>query len=546
MTKLAPMLRPRSLSVVFAALMGLAVPSVGLAQGSVASGASLAIKAALPQFSGFRQALVAAASDDKEIAAFYRARGYAQFWTVDEGAEHLGLALAAFGTAEAHGLPVGRYDPEAIRAAIAGLRSEGDLGRLEVRLTRALLDFGRDLSSGALDPARLDAGIVREVVRRDRDNMLREFVADPEGFLHGLAPRAPEYARLMRARAQLREVISNGGWGARITARSLRPGDTGAPVVELRNRLIRMGYLSRTPTQTYDSAMTAAIQAFQSAHALTADGIANEATISQINIAPETRLRAVTVALERERWLNIERGPRHIWVNLTDFTAKIIDDGKVTFETRAVVGSTVEDKRTPEFSHLMTYMEVNPDWTVPRGIIRRDYLPKLRANPGALAHLQVIDSRGRVVPRSQIDFAAYNDRNFPFNLRQPPGRSNALGLVKFMFPNPWSIYLHDTPDKHLFARDTRAYSSGCVRLNDPFDFAYTLLAPQTDDPKGLFHRVLDAKKQERIFLEKPVPVHLVYRTAFTDARGRLQYRADVYGRDAKIFAALRDAGVAAD
>ena len=536
--------RPTFLALVLTSALSGGLATGAQAQGLAASGgAALALKAGLPAYSGFRQALVAEAAQEPEIIEFFRARDFAAFWTSADGTKHLGLALAAFETADLHGLPKQRYDAEALRAEIAAMRSEGDLGRFEVRLTRALLDFARDLNTGALVPKSIDAGLVREIPQRDRGNDLVEFLADPEGFLHRLAPRDAEYARLMRARADLRAQIAAGGWGPRVTARSLRPGASGAQVVELRNRLLRMGYLSRSVTNSYDASIQSAVQAFQADHGLPVTGTADEATISQINVAPETRMRSVLVAMERERWANIDRGQRHIWVNLTDFTAKILDDGKVTFETRAVIGSTVEDKRTPEFSHFMTYMEVNPDWTVPPGIIRRDYLPKLRANPGALAHLQVVDSRGRVVPRSQVNFAAYTERNFPFNLRQPPGRTNALGQVKFMFPNPWAIYLHDTPDKHLFARDTRAYSSGCVRLNDPFDFAYALLAAQTDDPKGVFHRVLDSGRQERITLETPVPVHLDYRTAFTNARGKVQYRADIYGRDARIFAALRDAGV---
>jgi len=515
-------------------------PAAGLA-----TGGALVVKTALPHVNGFRQALATAAAEDKDVAEFFRARTYEAFWTAEgpEAVSRRAALLAALDTAHLHALPMRRYDPAALRRAVADLRSQGDRGRLEVRLTRALLDFARDLQTGALDPRAVDSGIVREVPRRTAQTIMEGFTADPEAYLRSLAPRNPEYARLVRARQALLAQIASGGWGPKVAAKSLRPGATGPQVVALRDRLMAMGYLGRSATQTYDAALLSAVRAFQFDHALTADGTAGEATMAEINTDPDKRLRALTVALERERWANIERGKRHIWVNLTDFTAKIIDDGKVTFSTRAVVGSTVADKRTPEFSHIMTYMEVNPDWTVPPGIIRRDYLPKLRANPGALSHLKVVDSRGREVPRSQINFAAYTERNFPFNLRQPPGPSNALGRVKFMFPNPWSIYLHDTPDKHLFAREARAYSSGCVRLNDPFEFAYALLARQEDDPRRAFHRVLDTGRQERIFLKDPVPVHLDYRTAFTDARGRVQYRADIYGRDAVIHAALLRAGV---
>ena len=150
----------------------------------------------------------------------------------------------------------------------------------------------------------------------------------------------------------------------------------------------------------------------------------------------------------------------------------------------------------------------------------------------------------RVVSRDEIDFTQYTERNFPFTVRQPPGDLNALGLVKFMFPNPHAIYLHDTPAKNLFQREVRAYSSGCIRLNDPFDFAYTLLARQMSNPKQFFDAELATGRQSRVDLKEPVPVHLVYRTAFTTARGGVEFRRDFYGRDAKIWAGLRNAGVA--
>lgn len=539
-------LRHAALAASGAVLLGLAgMAGAQPAGGLATAGGALVVKSALPHLNGFRQALAAAASADEPVATFFRDRGYEAFWTAEgPAAEARRLALlSALDAAPIHALPVARYDAEVLRRAFRDLRSEGDRGRLEVRLTRALLDYAGDLQSGVLVPGRVDAGIVREVPRQPAATQLARFAADPAGMLRALPPQDAEYARLIKARMQLMQQIAAGGWGAPVPAKALRPGATGAAVVALRDRLVGMGYLDRSATQTYGREIQAAVRGFQFDHGLPADGTANEATMTAINIGPETRLRAVTVAVERERWANIARGKRHIWVNLADFTAKIVDDGKVTFATRAVIGSTVNDKRTPEFSHLMTYMEVNPDWTVPPGIIRRDYLPRLQANPNALGHLQVVDSRGRVVPRGNIDFSKYKAGNFPFNLRQPPGPTNSLGRVKFMFPNPWSIYLHDTPDKHLFARDARAYSAGCVRLNDPFDFAYSLLARQEEDPKRAFHRVLDSGRQERIFLKEPVPIHLDYRTAFTDQRGRVQYRPDIYGRDAAIHAALVKAGV---
>lgn len=492
----------------------------------------------------FRQAVAEAAAEDAAVADFYRGRDYAPVWTVPAGVERLRALLAVLERAGDHGLPVARYDAAALAAAVRGMASERDRGQVEVRLTRALLDYARDIQTGALVPARVDAGIVREVPVRDRAALLADFLAaDPAAFLRALPPASQEYARLMRAKRMLEQAAATGAWGSVVPGAGLRPGQTGAAVLALRNRLMAMGYLPRSAAASYDAALLRAVAAFQAAHGITPDGVADAATLAEINRPPEARLKSVLVAMERERWSNFPRGDRHIWVNLTDFTAKIVDHGKVTFETRAVIGSEQADKRTPEFSDHMTYMEVNPDWTVPRGIIRRDYLPKLQANPGALGHLQVIDSRGRVVPRGQVNFARYTAANFPFSLRQPPGQGNALGQVKFMFPNPWSIYLHDTPDKHLFGREMRAYSSGCVRLGDPFQFAYALLARQEADPRAAFHAVLDSGRQTRIFLDEPVPIHIDYRTAFTTPRGALEFRRDIYGRDAAIFAALERAGV---
>jgi murein L,D-transpeptidase YcbB/YkuD len=265
--------------------------------------------------------------------------------------------------------------------------------------------------------------------------------------------------------------------------------------------------------------------------------------MKQINIGVEQRLQSVVVALERERWFNTDRGKRHVLVNIPDFSAKIIDDGKVTFQTRSVVGARSDDRPTPEFSDVMEHMVINPSWYVPRSIVTKEYLPALQRNPYAVNHIEITDSRGRVVNRGAVNFAAYTARSFPFSMRQPPSRSNALGLVKFMFPNKYNIYLHDTPAKNLFSRDVRAFSHGCIRLAQPFEFAYELLSLQSDDPESLFKGILNTGRETKLDLEQPVPVHLIYRTAVTNARGHTEYRDDVYGRDARIWDALARAGV---
>ncbi|MGB0440849.1 MAG: L,D-transpeptidase family protein, partial [Paracoccaceae bacterium] len=268
-------------------------------------------------------------------------------------------------------------------------------------------------------------------------------------------------------------------------------------------------------------------------------------TLAMINTSAKARLQSVLVAMERERWINLPNGlgSRHVWVNLTDFKARIIDDGKITFETRSVIGHKDTDRRTPEFSDVMEHMVINPSWYVPRSIIVGEYLPKLKKNPNAHGYLELTNARGQVVGRGQ-DFTQFTSKTFPYNMRQPPGPRNALGTVKFMFPNRHNIYLHDTPQRHLFAREVRTFSHGCVRLNDPHDFAYAMLAKQTSNPQGYFQSLLRAGKEVQVDLEQKVPVHLVYRTAYVAPTGDMQFRRDIYGRDAKIWTALQSEGVA--
>lgn len=498
------------------------------------------------QTRAFATAIAEAAVDDEAIAGFYRDRGYAAFWTSPADSERRAALLHALAGAGAHGLPTVRYDPAGLIADVRAARTEGDRGRVEVAMTRALLDYARDVQTGALVPATVNPAIKREVPVRDRRANLDGFAAaaSPASFLGALPPASQEYAQLVKAHFVLQRAVETGAWGDQVQASRLEPGATGPAFIALRDRLVAQGYLAPNALATYDARIGRAVRVFQADHGLNADGVAGESTIRELNVGPDVRLRSVLVAMERERWSNFDRGRRHIWVNLADYTVKIIDDGRVAFSTRSVVGERGADKSTPEFSHMMTYMELNPDWTVPSGIIRRDYLPRLQANPHALGHLTITDRRGRVVKRGSVDFSAYSASNFPFSLRQSPGDGNALGKVKFMFPNPHAIYLHDTPHKELFVKEARDFSNGCVRLADPFEFAYQLLSRQEADPKKAFHDVLDTGRQERITLTTPVPVHLEYRTAFTTPKGRMQYRRDVYGRDAQIHAALVKAGVA--
>jgi len=498
------------------------------------------------QVTAFKQAIAEASARDSDIATFYRENGYEPLWTGPGAAdrERRAQLMHAITSANAHGLPVARYNPDNLMQLLADVRTPRDRGIAEVELSRVFLQYARDIQTGMLIPNRIDPAMVREIPYRDRTSYLKGLsLARPATYFRELPPTSMEYNALIKEKVAMERLLAAGGWGPTVPAKSLKYGDTGAALIALRNRLIAMDYLERTNTQSFDDDIRAAVQQFQIDHGLNDDGDAGTATLAQINVGVEKRLQSVLVALERERWFNTERGKRHILVNIPDFSAKIIDDGKVTFRTRSVVGARQDDRPTPEFSDVMSHMVINPSWYVPRSIVTKEYLPALQRNPNAVSQMVITDRRGRAVNRGAVNFGKYTEKTFPYAMRQPPGRSNALGLVKFMFPNKYNIYLHDTPAKALFARDVRAFSHGCVRLADPFDFAYVLLSKQEADPEGFFQSVLRTGKERQVNLATPVPVHLIYRTAVTNARGHTEYRADIYGRDARIWSALSQAGV---
>lgn len=491
-----------------------------------------------------KQSIAEAASSDKAIAAFYRARDFKPIFTGRGDGRRRSALLRAFDTAGDHGLPVNRYDGAELKGLFKAAKTSRDQGRVEVEAAKRFLAFANDIRSGVLDPQRLDSGLFVEVSRYDRTSMLDAFSkSSPQGFMKNLAPKTNEYARLQKQKRALEKVLGRGAWGDTVQSKTLKPGASGPAVVQMRNRLIRMGYMRRSSSQAYDAKLQSGVQQFQIAHGLPADGIAGPATIGEINKPVETRLKAVIVAMERLRWNNRPLERDHVWVNIPDFHVNLVRNGKTTFRSRVVVGKNTEDRRTPEFSDSMEFMVINPSWYVPRSIVTKEYLPLMKRNKNAQSQLVITDSKGRTVSRGAINFNQYNEKNFPYSMRQPPSRGNALGLVKFMFPNRHNIYLHDTPAKALFGKDLRAYSHGCVRVHQPFEFAYHLLKAQERDPEGFFQTTLKRGSEARVNLAKPLPVHLVYYTAWVDTKGNAHYRRDVYDRDKRIFNALAKAGV---
>ncbi len=481
------------------------------------------------------------------IAAFYADRDHAPFWTEDGGARATALLAALEGSA-AQGLPAGAYDTPALQAALAAGDEDAWL-RAEVLASTAYLVHARHLTGGVVTPNRVDSEINVRPARPAATVLLgRLDDGTVEATLAALAPSSPEYGRLIAEKAALEDQVRADPWGATVPeGPTLREGESGERVAALRGRLARMGYAAEpapTDPATFDAGLGAAVQAFQSDSGLNDDGAAGARTLAALNAGPEARLRQVLVNLERLRWQGDDREGRYIEVNIPDYSAVLRDGNETPWRTRTVVGERSQT-RTPEFSDRMTYFVVNPTWHIPDSIAQRTYLPKLHRDPDLLArsNMSLFTRSGTQINPRLVDFTQYRSGNFPFRIKQNPSAGNALGRVKFMFPNQFAIYLHDTPSREYFGRDARALSNGCIRLQDPLELAYVLLEGQADDPEAAFAGWLAAGSERYVNLDRPIPVHIGYRTVFVDDAGEIRYRDDIYGRDAKVFRALEGAGV---
>jgi len=484
-------------------------------------------------------------------ASFYTYYESADFEPVFAGRPaKLAALLAALEGAGAHGLPINDELISELREAMAAAGTPERNAALELLAAEAFVDYATDVTSGLLNPDDISSLINIDAVRPATDELMAKAVAsNGSGALYeALEPQDPSYNALQEELARLEALVEAGGWGPKITAgRAIRPGQSNDRVLAMRVRLGALGYAGiEGESPRYDEGLVEAVKAFQADNTLTADGIVGPQTLTALNSDPSVQMQQVIVNLERRRWLNYELGARHIFVNQANFTGYVVDYGLPTLVTRVVVGKASAKYQTPEFIDEMTHMIVNPAWNVPQSIASQEYLPQLLRDPSVLTRQNItmrVRGSGERVDARLIDMSQYTVNNFPFVLQQRPGSRNALGKVKFMFPNKYNVYLHDTPSRSLFNRDSRAYSHGCVRVHRPLDLAYTLLAPQSADPEGDFQAARNTGRETQINLERPVPIYLTYQTVFLDEAGELAYRVDVYGRDTLVFDALAENGV---
>lgn len=477
------------------------------------------------------------------LRRYYSERDHRPLWTTESGADAQGLKLvAALAQAERHGLGPAEYlyDLPSGWWRADGLEA---IARMELALSWALLRFARDVRHGRTSAAVSDPEIVFRRQTADTAGVLDGTAAarDLHDHLDGLAPQHPQYQALKAALGELHVRHKEGlGRPAIPDGPLLRPGAVDARVPYLRANLAARGFdVPPDPAEPsrYDSRLAAALRSAQKELGLEPDGLVGPRTRAELNRTIADRQRQILVNMERWRWLPDDLGERHVFVNQAGFDLRLQDGDRVALEMRVIVGR--DYRRTPVFSDRIRYLEINPTWTVPPRLARVDILPRIRRDPGYLEanNFHVYASWSADAPRLDpraIDWDDLRPGTFPFRLVQQPGPGNALGRIKFMFPNSFNVYLHDTPQQELFRHAERAFSSGCIRVERPFELAEALLAGAPGWTRERIDRVLAGGRTTVVNLPTPVPVHLVYLTVEARDDGRLQFYPDVYGRDADL------------
>jgi murein L,D-transpeptidase YcbB/YkuD len=455
---------------------------------------------------------------------------------------------------ERDGLRAADYDLAGLRDELRELREAKDpdpatLAALDLRLTRRFLDYGADLLAGRLDPLAVDNGWYIRARRAGIDSTLRTALRSKnfDDMIAPLRPRQREYKQMVAALEQYRDLQAKGGWSPVPAAKKLALGDEGAAVEALRARLGATGQLRHAGRKpVYDDDLAAAVARFQARHGLPTDSSAGPATLGALNVPIETRIRQIELNLERYRWLPSDFGARYIMVNIPDYQLYAYDKKKEVLTMRVIVGSEYGNA-TPVFADSMTYLVFRPQWDMPRQILVDEVIPKVRENIFYLAQhgYEVVDTaRNEVIgDPASIDWEDLDTTNIHFRVRQKAGARNALGKVKFMFPNQFSIYLHDTPADHLFDRQKRTLSHGCVRVEDPVKLAGYVLDHQEGWDEERVRQAMEpadsaqALAPHTVDLERPIPVYLLYLTAFV-REGVLHFRDDPYEKDRRAMAGL--------
>ncbi len=345
--------------------------------------------------------------------------------------------------------------------------------------------------------------------------------------------------------AQYKEISAKGGWPTVPEGPKLQRGERSQRVSILRNRFIVSGDLpleKDSDGDFFDEVLGRAVRRFQQRHGLDVDGVVGSSTLKALNVTVEEWIRQIEVNLERWRWLPQDLGRKYILVNIPGFQLDLFENGQSLMSMRVVVGKSY--RRTPVFNDEMTYLVLNPYWHIPQNIAVEDKLPLIQKDPNYLREHRIRVFQGwgtdaKEIDPETIDWAQITARNFPFRLRQDPGPWNALGKVKFMFPNKFNVYLHDTPSKELFEKTSRSFSSGCIRIEKPIELAEFVLKGDAQWTRETLLAALNRNTEQTVRLPERIRVYLLYWTVWVDEDRSIQFRSDVYGRDDILYSALR-------
>ena len=426
---------------------------------------------------------------------------------------------------------------EAMEKDIRSGKASAELhAQFDVLNTEALLRLGYHLSFGKVDPHSFDSqwNFGRTLEGLDVAQQIERALDSDDVYnrIEALKPSHYLYVNLRDELARYRMIDAAGGWKAIPEGPALKTGMADARVPALRARLRATGDIgnSTSDLRTFDAELDRAVRIFQERMGLDPDGVAGARTITELNIPVAARIEQIRINLDRGRVLLQDLPNEFVVVNVAGYQVFFVRDLKVVWRSRVQVGKPY--RRTPIFRSQITYLVFNPTWTVPPGIIANDILPEARRDPASITRrgLKVLDRAGREMDPAAVDWSMFRSGNIPYTLRQDPGPKNALGRVKFMFPNDYAVYLHDTPSTNLFDAADRSFSSGCVRVENPLEFARLLLDdPAWDD--AAIKQATESGRIQNVTLKKKIPVLLTYWTAWVDPEGRVNFRRDIYGQD---------------
>ena len=475
------------------------------------------------------------------VTDFYRARAYKLLWSNEAGRfDRAYDLLQVIIHANDEGLEPSDYYLEAIRKYWNSTEL-GESVPLDLLLTAALYRYANDVYAGRFDSRKVDAdwNIQNEPV--DMRSLYAQVAGRKsiEQLLKQLPPKHAGYQLLKKQLRHYRELAQQGGWQRLPWGPVLERGMQHEQVVQLKRRLEMTADLVDHPfpeVDVYDQWLEQAVMRYQTRHGLEVDGKVGPQTRRSLNIAVSERLRQIRINMERWRWLQRDLGKRYLLVNMTGFELYVIENESVVLSMPVIIGKPY--RATPTFSGLVSYMEYNPYWTIPLNLVFADIIPRQKGDPTYLEGKSIKLYRGWTKPREidpqTVDWSSLDKERFPYWLRQEPGPKNALGRIKFIVSNPYEIYLHGTPDAHLFDRVVRTFSSGCIRVKDPVALAAFLLNDGSQQKQEEVLENIHLGTNQGVILPVAVPIYLVYLTAWVDQDGTMHFRKDIYQRDTRL------------